>query len=58
MMTMDGLDDDALRKALASRADRHWVYKREGLPCRVCGTNIADGDGARPQAVLVPGRPG
>lgn len=40
MLTMDGLDDDAQRRALASRADRHWVYKREGLPCRVCGTNV------------------
>jgi endonuclease-8 len=40
MMTMDGLDDDAYRAALANRDDRHWVYKREGLPCRVCGTNI------------------
>lgn len=40
MMTMDGLDEDAHRRALASRADRHWVYKREGLPCRVCGTHI------------------
>jgi endonuclease-8 len=40
MLTMDDLDDDALRKAMASRDDRHWVYKREGLPCRVCGTNI------------------
>jgi endonuclease-8 len=40
MLTMDDLDEDALRKAMASRDDRHWVYKREGLPCRVCGTNI------------------
>jgi endonuclease-8 len=40
MMTMDDLDDDAYRKAMASRGDRHWVYKREGLPCRVCGTHI------------------
>jgi endonuclease-8 len=40
MLTMDDLDDAALRKAMASRDDRHWVYKREGLPCRVCGTNI------------------
>jgi len=40
MMTMDNLDDDAYVKAMASRDDRHWVYKREGLPCRVCGTNI------------------
>ena len=40
MLTMDDLDPDAYRRALASRADRHWVYHREGLPCRVCGTNI------------------
>jgi endonuclease-8 len=40
MMTMDDLDDDSYRRAMASRDDRHWVYKREGLPCRVCGTNI------------------
>lgn len=41
MMTMDDLEEDAYRAALANRADRHWVYHREGLPCRVCGTNIA-----------------
>lgn len=40
MMTMAGLDDDAYTRAMASRADRHWVYKREGLPCRVCATHI------------------
>lgn len=40
MMTMDGLEGDAYDQAMASRADRHWVYKREGLPCRVCGTSI------------------
>ncbi|WP_291049140.1 DNA glycosylase [Herbiconiux sp.] len=40
MLTMDGLDDEAYAAAMANRADRHWVYKREGLPCRVCGTNI------------------
>lgn len=40
MMTMDDLDPDAWHAAMANRADRHWVYKREGLPCRVCGTNI------------------
>lgn len=40
MMTMDDLDSEAYRAAMANRADRHWVYKREGLPCRVCGTNI------------------
>ena len=41
MMTMDGLDAEEWRAAMANREDRHWVYKREGLPCRVCGTNIA-----------------
>jgi endonuclease-8 len=41
MMTMDGLDAESHRLALAHRDDRHWVYHREGLPCRVCGTNIA-----------------
>jgi endonuclease-8 len=40
MMTMDDLDEESYRQALAKRDDRHWVYKREGLPCRVCGTNI------------------
>ncbi len=40
MMTMDGLDPAAYRRAMARRADRHWVYHREGLPCRVCGTSI------------------
>lgn len=41
MLTMDGLDEEGQRAALRSRADRHWVYKREGLPCRICRTNIA-----------------
>lgn len=40
MMTMDGLDPDDYRKALANRDDRHWVYHRAGLPCRVCGTSV------------------
>lgn len=40
MLTMDGLDEDAQRRARRHRADRHWVYKREGLPCRICGTHI------------------
>lgn len=40
MMTIDGLKSAAWRKAMANRADRHWVYKREGLPCLKCGTNI------------------
>jgi len=41
MMTMDGLEGDAWRRAMAHRDDRHWVYHRAGLPCRVCGTEIA-----------------
>lgn len=41
MLTMDDLDPEAYRKALASRDDRHWVYHRTGEPCRVCGTGIA-----------------
>ncbi len=40
MMTMDDLDPEAYRAAMASRDDRHWVYHRAGLPCRVCGTSI------------------
>lgn len=40
MMTMDDLDPKALRRAMASRDDRHWVYHRAGLACRVCGTEI------------------
>lgn len=40
MMTMDDLSPDAWRRAMASRDDRHWVYRRAGLPCRVCGTEI------------------
>lgn len=40
MLTMDSLKPAAYRKALAHRDDRHWVYHRAGLPCRVCGTNI------------------
>lgn len=41
MMTMDDLGADDYVNAMKNRADRHWVYKREGLPCRVCGTHIA-----------------
>jgi endonuclease-8 len=41
MMTMDGLTGEAYRRAMAKRDDRHWVYHRTGLPCRVCGTPIA-----------------
>ena len=40
MMTMDDLDAEAYRAAMANRDDRHWVYHRAGLPCRICGTAI------------------
>lgn len=40
MMTMDDLDPEAYRRAMAHRDDRHWVYHRAGLPCRECGTEI------------------
>jgi formamidopyrimidine-DNA glycosylase len=40
MMTMDDLDPEQWRAAMAHRDDRHWVYHRAGLPCRVCGTSI------------------
>ncbi|MFB7250605.1 Fpg/Nei family DNA glycosylase [Microbacterium sp. NPDC056234] len=41
MMTMDDLSSEQYRAAMASRDDRHWVYHRAGLPCRICGTEIA-----------------
>ena len=40
MLTMDGLGKTQYVAALANREDRHWVYHRTGLPCRVCGTPI------------------
>ena len=40
IMTMDGVSAAVRARARRSRADRHWVYHREGLPCRVCGANI------------------
>jgi len=41
MLTMDNLRGERLRRALAHRDDRHWVYHRAGEPCRTCGTPIA-----------------
>ncbi|PPG70861.1 Fpg/Nei family DNA glycosylase [Rathayibacter rathayi] len=40
MITRRGLTGAERSKAVRSRAERNYVYKREGLPCRVCGTNI------------------
>ena len=31
---------DELRNKNPNKADRNFVYKREGLPCRVCSTNL------------------
>ncbi len=44
MLTMDGLSKADHAKAVRSRKDRHWVYHREGEPCRVCGTEIRMAD--------------
>lgn len=41
MITVDGLEGAAYRRALVDRNERHWVYKLEGTPCERCGTNIA-----------------
>lgn len=32
---------DELFKRRPTKAERNWVYKREGLPCRNCGVDIA-----------------
>jgi endonuclease-8/formamidopyrimidine-DNA glycosylase len=40
MVTIDGLKGDEYVRALEERDERHWVYKREGTPCKRCGTNI------------------
>ena len=40
MLTMGGMTASQKRAALANRDDRHWVYRRAGDPCRVCGTPI------------------
>jgi endonuclease-8 len=41
MLTIDPVNSDADERACANAEDRHWVYKREGLPCRLCGGAIA-----------------
>lgn len=41
MMTRDGLAGREYQEALRKRSARHWVYKREGLPCIRCGANVA-----------------
>ena len=40
MLTMDPRGAVQRRTQLARREARHWVYRREGLPCRRCGAVI------------------
>ncbi len=40
MLTRDGLRAAKREQALTDQSERHWVYGRAGLPCRVCGTHI------------------
>jgi endonuclease VIII len=41
MLTRNDVDAAGRKRALRSSKDRYFVYKREGQPCRVCGTPIA-----------------
>jgi endonuclease-8 len=41
----------------AQRGEVHYVYKRQGKPCLVCGTPIQSRENGRTHAVLVPGVP-
>lgn len=40
MITKDNLDEQGYRRALRERDARHWVYKKEGTPCEMCGSEI------------------
>jgi len=40
MMTRNDLSEAQYRRALTRSTDRYFVYKREGLPCRVCETPV------------------
>jgi len=33
-------EDRARRSGTPTRADAHYVYRRHGLPCRRCGTEV------------------
>jgi endonuclease-8 len=33
-------EDRDRRRGAASRTDAHYVYRRTGLPCRICGTEV------------------
>ncbi|WP_309135163.1 DNA-formamidopyrimidine glycosylase family protein [Cellulomonas sp.] len=40
MLTREDLDADGRELARHDPTVRHWVYRRTGLPCRVCGTPV------------------
>jgi len=40
MLTRDDLDAAGRKRALRSATERHYVYKRAGKPCVVCGVDI------------------
>jgi endonuclease VIII len=40
MLTRNDLDAAGRKRALRVARERYFVYKREGLPCRVCGTHV------------------
>ncbi len=40
MVTRNDLDASGRQQALRSAKERYFVYKREGLPCRTCGTSV------------------
>jgi endonuclease-8 len=33
-------EDRERRRGPALREDAHYVYRRQGLPCRICGTEV------------------
>jgi formamidopyrimidine-DNA glycosylase len=33
-------EDRARRSGTVRRDDAHYVYRRTGLPCRICGTEV------------------
>lgn len=40
MLTRNDLDAAGRKRALRVAKERYFVYKREGLPCRVCDTHV------------------
>ena len=33
-------EDRSRRRGAVARDDAHYVYRRTGLPCRICGTEV------------------